>query len=198
MKGKVYGIVAIVFVAFLAAGCSTNRTANSPTPKSQVPPVQTSSSTASTTSKQTHPSSSSVGEPNVQTDSISTPDKIDIYANGSQKEITKNADPFDQKLFDNINRLIMARIPQNISVAQSLLSKSDLENLKEFAVEFKYNNPQTVTVNNGDEIKIQYNDIVFPLSGKWENAAFIKETNNTYLPVGLNEDLNYLVRDAVK
>lgn len=66
------------------------------------------------------------------------------------------------------------------------------------SVEFIYDKTQTAEINNGSNKKIQFTEIIFPLGGKWENTAFIKIEDNSYIPVGLNENLDDLVKLSVE
>lgn len=45
---------------------------------------------------------------------------------------------------------------------------------------------------------ILFTEILFPLSEKWQNTAFVKTKENSYTPIGLNENLDYLVKLSVK
>lgn len=128
---------------------------------------------------------------------LNTPDKINIYAEGKVKQITKNGDKFEQVLFDRINELVNIKIPKDFSTALLSLSDRDLKEIKSYTVEFIYNKPQSTTIDYGKKEMIQFTEIIFPLTEKWENTALIKKKNNTYIPVGLRENLDYLVRSSI-
>jgi predicted small lipoprotein YifL len=130
--------------------------------------------------------------------SLSIPDKINIYSDGKQKQISKNGDKFDRTLFNRINELVDIKIPKDLSTLKCIISDNDLKEVKGFAVEFIYSRPQSVTINYGKKEKIEFTEIVFPLTEKWQNAAFIKKKDSTYVPVGLRENLDYLVKAAIK
>lgn len=129
--------------------------------------------------------------------SLNTPDKINIYTEGKQKQITKNGDEFEQILFDRITELVNIKVPKDWSAIKSTISDNDLKEVKAHAVEFIYNKPQSTTINYGKKEKIEFTEVVFPLSEKWENTAFIKKEDNTYVPVGVRENLDYLVKDSI-
>lgn len=128
---------------------------------------------------------------------LNIPDKIIIYAEGKQKQITKNSDKFEQVLFDRINQLVEIRIPKHFSTARCEISDADLKEVHSYAVEFVYNKPQNTTINNGKAEKIEFTEILFPLSKKWENITFIKQKDNYAIPVGLHENLDYLVKASI-
>lgn len=130
--------------------------------------------------------------------SLNTPDKINMYVDGKQKQITKSGDKYDQALFDRINALISIRMPQEFSTMEGAISENDIKEAKGYSVEFVYDKAQTVTINNGNKEKVQFLEIIFPLSEKWQNIAFIKTKDNFYSPVGLKENLDYLVKASMK
>lgn len=130
--------------------------------------------------------------------SLNAPDKINMYANGGQKQITKAGDKYDQTLFDRINVLVNIRMPQEFSIMEGIISENDIEEAKRYAVEFVYDKTQTVTIYNGNKEKVEFTEILFPLSGVHENIAFIKTKDNHYIGVGLKENLDYLVKASVK
>lgn len=129
--------------------------------------------------------------------SLKSPDKINMYADGKHKQITKSGDKFDRTLFDRINVLINIRMPQEFSTALSVISENDITDAKKNAVEFIYDKPQITTINNGKSEKVQFSEIIFPLSGDWQNTAFIKTKDNSYIPVDLKENLDYLVKASM-
>lgn len=53
-------------------------------------------------------------------------------------------------------------------------------------------------INYGSKERIEFTEVVFPLIEKWQNTAFIKKKDNAYVPVGLRENLDYLVKAAIK
>lgn len=126
---------------------------------------------------------------------LNSPDIINMYADGKQEQITKKGDKYEQTLFDRINVLINIRMPQEFSAMLGIISDDDIKEFKGYEVEFVYNKVQTVTIDN---VKEEFTEVVFPLSEKWENTAFIKTNDNSYKGVGLKENLDHLVKAAVK
>ncbi|MBZ9626235.1 hypothetical protein G9F71_025865 [Clostridium sp. FP2] len=129
---------------------------------------------------------------------LNTPNKINMYVDGKQKQITKSGDKYDQTLFDRINVLVNIKIPKELSLVKSEISENDIKEVKGYAVEFVYDKPQAVTINNGNEVQVKFTKIIFSLSKKWGNIAFIQTKDNSYIPIGLNENLDYLVKSSVK
>lgn len=127
--------------------------------------------------------------------SLNTPDKINMYADGKQNQITKNGSDYDKTIFDRINLLVNVRMPKDFSAMEGGISDNDIKDFKGYAVEFVYDKVQTTTIDNR---KVKFNEIIFPLGEKWHNTAFIKTTDNFYNGVGIKEDLDYLVKAAVK
>jgi hypothetical protein len=130
---------------------------------------------------------------NISSISLNQPDKINMYVNGKQKQITKNGSEYDQTLFQRINVLVNIRIPQEFSTMKVEISDNDIKEFKGYAVEFVYNKIQTIAIDNK---KVQFTEVVFPLSEKWQNTAFIKTKDNSYMGVGLKENLDYLVKTS--
>lgn len=128
---------------------------------------------------------------------LNTPSKINLFVNGKQKQITEGGSEFDKALFDRINTLINIRIPKEFSAMEGVMSEKDIKEVKVYAVEFIYDKLQTVTINNGNRVKVEYSEIIFPLSEKWQNTAFIVTKDNSYIPVGLKENLDHLVKASV-
>ncbi|MDF2884640.1 MAG: hypothetical protein K0R54_5209, partial [Clostridiaceae bacterium] len=114
---------------------------------------------------------------------------------GKQKQLTKNGSEYDQTLFQRINVLVNIRIPQEFSTMKVEISDNDIKEFKGYAVEFVYNKIQTIAIDNK---KVQFTEVVFPLSEKWQNIAFIKMKDNFYTGVGLKENLDYLVKTSFK
>lgn len=129
---------------------------------------------------------------------LKTPDKINMNADGKQKQLSKSGDAFEQTLFDRIKFLIDVRLPSELSVMQGAYSDNDIKEVKSFSVEFIYDKPQTITINNGNKTEIEFTSIYFPLGTKWQNTAFIKTKSNYYTPVGIKENLDYLIKASVK
>lgn len=132
---------------------------------------------------------------NAATVNLNAPDKINMHANGKQKQVTKNGSDYDKTLFERVNFLVNARMPQKFSAMKGEISDKDIKEFKEYAVEFIYDKVQTATIDSRD---IKFNEIIFPLGERWQNTAFIKITDNFYEGVQIKENLNYLVKVSVK
>jgi hypothetical protein len=89
-------------------------------------------------------------------------------------------------------------MPQELETMKGPISETDIKEAKGYAVEFIYDKPQIITINIGNKEQFQFTEIIFPLSGKWENTAFIKTKDNIYTPVGLKENLDYLIKSSFK
>ncbi|MGH4118266.1 hypothetical protein [Clostridium sp.] len=129
---------------------------------------------------------------------LNTPNKINMYVDGKQKQITESGDKYDQTLFNRINTLVNIKMPQELSIVKSEISENDINDVKRYAVEFIFDKTQTININNGNKEQVEFIEIMFPLSEKWENVAFIKTNKNIYTPVGLKENLDYLVKALYK
>lgn len=127
--------------------------------------------------------------------SLNAPDKINMYADGKQKQVTKNGSDYDKTLFDKVTFLVNVRIPQNFSVMKGEISDKDMKDFKGYAVEFIYDKVQTTTIDNKE---VKFSEVIFPLGEKWQNTAFIKTTDNFYEGVGIKGNLDYLVKTSVK
>lgn len=126
---------------------------------------------------------------------LNQPDKINMYVDGKQNQLTKNGNEHNKTIFDRINVLVNIRIPQEFSTMKGKISDNDVKEFKRYSVEFIYNKVQTVTIDNK---KVQFTEVVFPLSEKWQNKAFIKNKDNIYIGVGIKENLDYLVKTSFK
>ncbi|KZL90415.1 hypothetical protein [Clostridium magnum] len=82
------------------------------------------------------------------------------------------------------------------SISSVSLNPPDKINI--YAVEFVYDKPQRLTISNGNKKQVQFTEIILPLSERWQNIAFVKIKDNFYTPIGLNENLDYLVKASVK
>lgn len=129
---------------------------------------------------------------------LKTPNKINMYADGKQKQITKSGDMYEQTLFERIKFLIDIKIPPEFSVSKGIYTETDIKDVKAYSVEFVYDKPQTVTINNGNKTQVEFTNIYFPLGDKWQNTAFIMTKDNQYTLVGLKENLDYLIKASVK
>lgn len=54
--------------------------------------------------------------------------------------------------------------------------EEDINEMKQSAVEYVYNKPISIEINNGDGNieNIQFDSILFPIDDKWEGAAYIQ------------------------
>lgn len=118
-----------------------------------------------------------------------------MYVDGKQNQLIKNGNEHNKTIFDRINVLVNIRIPQEFSTMKGKISDNDVKEFKRYSVEFIYNKVQTVTIDNK---KVQFTEVVFPLSEKWQNKAFIKNKDNIYIGVGIKENLDYLVKTSFK
>lgn len=123
--------------------------------------------------------------------SLNSPDKINLYVDGNQKQVTKNGDKLNQTLFHRINALINIRMPQQFSAMLGIITQNDINEAKKNSVEFVYDKSQTVTIDNN---KVQFTEIFFPLGDKWQNEAFIMTNGTLCNIVGIKENLDYLVK----
>ena len=125
---------------------------------------------------------------------LKTPSKINLYYNGESKEIAHNQD-----LFGDICELIVFQMPQIVVVDNfSTTSDTVVNEIKAYAVEFIYNKPQKIKVNDGGNVKrVQYTELLFPMSEKHEykDNVYIKKTDNSYLFIGVRPNIKYLVKN---
>lgn len=125
--------------------------------------------------------------------SLNSPDEINLYVDGKQKQVTKDGDKFDQTLFDRINALINIRMPQQFDAILGIITDNDIKEAKKNSVEFVYDKSQTVEIDNN---KVKFTEIFFPLSDKWQNEAFILEKGKILNVVGIEENLDYFVKSS--
>jgi hypothetical protein len=127
--------------------------------------------------------------------SLNAPDKINMYADGKQKQVAKKGSDYEKTLFDRVTFLVNVRMPQSFSAMKGEISDKDIKDFKGYAVEFIYDKVQTTTIDNKE---VKFSEVVFPLGEKLQNTAFIKTTDNFYVGVGIKENLDYLVKTSVK
>ena len=80
----------------------------------------------------------------------------------------------------------------------SIISDTVVNEIKEHAVEYIYNKPQKIKVNDGDNVKVvQYTELLFAMSEKYEyeDNVYMKTTDNTYLFIGVRPNIKYLVKN---
>lgn len=126
---------------------------------------------------------------------LKTPSKINLYYNGEKKEIVRNT--LNQDLFGNICELIVFQMPQIVGVDNSsIISDTVVNEIKTYAVEYIYNKPQNIKVNDGDDVKrVQYTELLFAMSEKHEENVYMKTTDNTYLFIGIRPNIKYMVKN---
>lgn len=91
---------------------------------------------------------------NNESNTLKTPSKINLYYNGEQKEIVRNTNKGSQDVFKDIYELMVFQMPKIIGVDNScIISDTEVEEIKVYAVEFIYNKPQKTTVNNAGNVK---------------------------------------------
>lgn len=126
------------------------------------------------------------------------PDKIIMYSNDKQKDLIRNKDQYSKILYDRIFELTKTRMPETLSTIKMPVSDKNIKEAKRNAVEFIYNKPRYIIVDNGNKTKIEYNQMIFPLNQQYQNITFIKQTDGYYTPVGLMENLDHLVEAAMR
>ncbi len=92
--------------------------------------------------------------------------------------------------------LIVFDMPDTLGL-DSPAVKNDVEDMEEFAVEYVYDKPQSISVNNPDIKQVQFIKMIFSLGVKWENQVYIKTKDDLYYFIGYRPDLGALVRSAV-
>jgi hypothetical protein len=122
-----------------------------------------------------------------------TPDKINLYYNEEQTEVTKIEQP---QSFTQILSLIVFEQGDMMSGGNPPVSENDVNEMKKSAVEYVYAKPISIQINNGnDKIeKIQFTSILFPIDKKWNGAAYIRTTDLTYLYLTSRPSLDFMLR----
>ena len=122
-----------------------------------------------------------------------TPDKINLYYNEEQSQVTKVEDP---QFFDQILRLIVFEKGDMMSGGNAPLSEEEVNEMRKSAVEYFYNKPISIQINNGDgkSESIKFKSILFPIDEKWNGAAYIQTTDSTYLYFVSRPSLNSILR----
>jgi hypothetical protein len=131
--------------------------------------------------------------------SLSTPDRINIYADGRQKQIIRS-DKNDQVLFNIIYNSVEVKSKGGLSGMLGFYTGNDIKEIKGYGIEFVYNKPQTITVKSGKQ-QIQFTEVNFPLSERWKNSVFFKGVDNFYHPMGpitLDNNLDALIKSSVE
>lgn len=109
---------------------------------------------------------------------INIPEKIIYYHQGNQTIIDKNNDKFDK-----IVKLTKNRVSTVQDVSKLAFSQLDIEALKQNNVVLEFIYAKDVSANwkydtHLDFIyRFNYNSIVFPLTGKWNDMAFFLPTS---------------------
>lgn len=122
-----------------------------------------------------------------------TLDKINLYYNEEQSQVTKIDDP---QFFDQILRLIVFEKGDMMSGGNAPLSEEEVNEMRKSAVEYFYNKPISIQINNGDgkSENIKFKSILFPIDEKWNGAAYIQTTNSTYLYFVSRPSLDSILR----
>jgi hypothetical protein len=130
---------------------------------------------------------------------INSPNKINLYYNGNTKQIVKNSGittSNSNDLFEVICKSIIFKMPDVVPANSLSETSNDIKEAKQYAVGFIYDKPQKLTIsNNGDKEQVQYTEILFPLTEGL--LVYVKLKNNSYLFVGVRDDISDLVRKAL-
>jgi hypothetical protein len=120
------------------------------------------------------------------------PDKINIYKNGEQEQITEVEQP---QSFEQIRRLIVFEKGDMMSGGNPPVSEADVNEMKKYAVEYVYDKPISILINNGnDKIeKIKFTSILFPIDEKWNRAAYIQTIDSAYLYIVSRQSLEFSI-----
>lgn len=123
------------------------------------------------------------------------PDKIKLYYEGEQKEVTRTEQP---EYFDGYYVLIDFEKADMMSGGNPPVTEDDIEEMKKSAVEYVYDNPVSIEINTGDGIEtIQFTSILFPVEEKWNGANYIRTTDSTYLYMNSRPNLGDKLRRAL-
>ncbi|MBD7971203.1 hypothetical protein [Paenibacillus gallinarum] len=127
-----------------------------------------------------------------------TPDKINLYYIEKQSPITKLEQP---QAFDLIQSLIVFEKGDMMSGGNSPLTAEDVNEMKKSgAVEYVYDEPISIQINNGDEKieRTKFKSILFPIDEKWDGAAYIQTTDSTYLSFVSRPSLDFILRHWIE
>lgn len=127
-----------------------------------------------------------------------TPDKINLYYIEEQSQITKLEQP---QAFDLIQSLIVFEKGDMMSGGNPPLTAEDVNEMKKSgAVEYVYDEPISIQINNGDEKieRIKFKSILFPIDEKWDGAAYIQTTDSTYLFFVSRPSLDFILRHWIE
>ncbi|WP_368294537.1 hypothetical protein [Dehalobacter sp. TBBPA1] len=123
-------------------------------------------------------------------DLITIPDKIIYYHRGNQTIVDKN------NKFDNILKITKDRASIVKDVSKLAFSQSDIEALKQNNDVIEYVYLKNVSANwkydvNSDFIyRFEYNSIIFPLTGEWnDKAIFLPTSPGPLVPMGSADEL---------
>lgn len=122
-----------------------------------------------------------------------TPDKINLYYDNEQREVTKEEQP---QSFDQILHLIVFEKGDMMSGGNPPLTEEEIDEMKKSAVEYSYDKPISIQINNGDDKieKIKFKSILFPIDEKWNGAAYIQTTDSTYLFLVSRPSLDFMLK----
>lgn len=131
---------------------------------------------------------------------IKAPNIITVYYKGEQKQIVKNSgmkDSNGEDLYKIICDSLVFKIPEEVGEDKFLSEKSnEIKVAKESAVGFIYNKPKKITaINNKNSEQVQYTEILFVLDGKFSDSVYVKTRENSYLFVGLRNNLSNMIKN---
>ncbi|MEI2282807.1 hypothetical protein [Paenibacillus polysaccharolyticus] len=122
------------------------------------------------------------------------PDLIHLYRAEEQKSINKKEDP---QLFDQLLSLIVFEKGDMMSGGNAPLSEDEVKDIKKSgAIEYVYNEPITIKMNNGNDSaeKVEFTSILFPVDDKWNGACYIQTTDSKYLYFESRPSLSFILR----
>lgn len=127
-----------------------------------------------------------------------TPDKINLYYNQKQSQMTKLEQP---QAFGLIQSIIVFEKGDMMSGGNPPLKAEVVNEMrKSGAVEYVYDEPISIQINDGDEKieRIKFNSILFPIDKKWDGAAYIQTTDSTYLYMVSRPSLDFILRHWIE
>ncbi|MCM3134313.1 hypothetical protein M3629_16080 [Paenibacillus polysaccharolyticus] len=122
------------------------------------------------------------------------PDQMNLYRAEEQKSINKKENP---QLFDQLLSLIVFEKGDMISGGNAPLSEDEVNDIKKSgAIEYVYNEPITIQMNNGNDSaeKVEFTSILFPVDDKWNGACYIQTTDSKYLYFESRPSLSFILR----
>lgn len=129
---------------------------------------------------------------------LHNPDKIIVKVEENQKELEKGKDKYSDVIFDRILELIEIRTSSNLDLVTMEIFDDMIKEAKKNCVILIYNKPVSDILENGNKEKIQYTEFIVSTEKEYENVAFVKEVDGQYIPIGLKENLDYLMKSYIK